>query len=95
MGDIIPFFDMRFLNLAKMQIPTGRMSDTIIPFIWFCVAAIGVCVFRCADFGWRTFCMLRGKMHGQEYSEKNNRCYRCGAYARTAQSMSWQRRAGF
>ena len=23
------------------------MSDTIIPFIWFCVAAIGVCVFRC------------------------------------------------
>ena len=23
------------------------MSDTIIPFIWFCVAAIGVCVLRC------------------------------------------------
>ena len=24
------------------------MSDTIIPFIWFCVAAIGVCVFCAA-----------------------------------------------
>ncbi len=23
------------------------MSDSIIPFIWFCVAAIEVCVFRC------------------------------------------------
>ena len=23
------------------------MSDPIIPFIWFCVAAIGVCIFRC------------------------------------------------
>ena len=38
-----------------MQIPTGSMSDTIIPFIWFCVAAIGVCVFRCVSFGLRTF----------------------------------------
>jgi len=32
------------------------MLDTIIPFIRFCVATIGVCVFQCADFGWRTFC---------------------------------------
>ena len=25
----------------------------------FCLATIGVCVFWCADFGWRTFCILR------------------------------------
>ena len=36
------------------------MSDTIIPFIWFCVAAIGVCVFRCVASVAHLFIMLIG-----------------------------------
>ena len=58
-GDIIPFLGILLLNLVKAQIPTGSMSDTVIPFIWFCVATIGVCVFRCASFGWRTFLIFK------------------------------------
>ena len=37
------------------------MSDTIIPFICFFVATIGVGIFRCADFGWRTFYLQKGR----------------------------------
>ena len=50
-GMLYPFLGILLLNLVKAQIPTGSMSDTIIPFIWFCVAAIGVCVFRSVDYG--------------------------------------------
>jgi len=46
-GILYPFLRILLSNLVKAQIPTGSMADTIIPFIWFCVAAIGVCVFRC------------------------------------------------
>ena len=59
-GDIIPFLGILLLNLVKMQIPTGSMSDTIIPFIWFCVAAIGICVFRCVASVAHLFYMLIG-----------------------------------
>ena len=30
-------------------------------YISVCLATIGVCVFRCADFGWRTFLCLEEK----------------------------------
>ena len=50
-GIFYPFLGILLLSLVKAQIPTGSMSDTIIPFIWFCVAAIGVCVFRSVNFG--------------------------------------------
>ena len=36
----------------------------------FCLATIGVCVFRCADFGWRTFCMLVGGYMSKHISKK-------------------------
>ncbi len=42
------------------------MSDTIIPFIWFCVATIGVGVFRCVASVAHLFYMLIG-----EYMNKN------------------------
>ena len=59
-GLLYPFLGILLLNLAKTQIPTGSMSDTIIPFIWFCVAAIGVCVFRCVASVTHLFYMLIG-----------------------------------
>ena len=59
-GILYPFLGILLLNLAKTLIPTGSMSDTIIPFIWFCVAAIGVCVFRCVASVAHLFCMLIG-----------------------------------
>ena len=34
-----------FLNFAKLQIPQITCDDLSFPFIWFCVATIGVCVF--------------------------------------------------
>ena len=46
------------------------MSDTIIPFIWFCVAAIGVGVFRCVGFGWRTFFILMGGYMSKKMQKK-------------------------
>ena len=59
-GILYPFLGILLLNLAKTLIPTGSMSDTIIPFIWFCVAAIGVCVFRCVASVAHLFYMLIG-----------------------------------
>ena len=59
-GILYPFLGILLLNLAKTLIPTGSMSDTIIPFIWFCVAAIGVCVFRCVASVAHIFYMLIG-----------------------------------
>ena len=44
-GYLYPFLAVLLLNLVKTQIPTGSTSDTIIPFIWFCVAAIGFAFF--------------------------------------------------
>ena len=36
----------------------------------FCLATIGVGVFRCADFGWRTFCMLTGGYMSKNIQKK-------------------------
>ena len=45
-----------FVNLVKTQIPRNRVTKKYIPNTCsICLATIGVCVFRCADFGWRTF----------------------------------------
>ena len=38
----------------------------------FCLATIGVCVFRCADFGWRAFLFMKGERMEKE------RCDYCG-----------------
>ena len=62
-GILYPFLGILLLNLVKTQIPTGSLSDTIIPFIWFCVAAIGVCVFRCVASVAHLFYMLSGGIY--------------------------------
>ena len=55
-GYIIPFFRrILFLNLEKTQIPRTVYVKHIPISISICLATIGVCVFRCAGFGWRTF----------------------------------------
>ena len=54
-GILYPFLDILFLNLVKTQVPSDSMSDTVILFIWFCVATIGVCGFRSVDCGRRSF----------------------------------------
>ena len=46
------------------------MSDTIIPFIWFCVAAIGVCGFRCAALVAHLFYMLIGGYMSKNIQKK-------------------------
>ncbi len=61
MGILYLFLGILLLNLVKAQIPTGSMSDTIIPFIWFCVAAIGVGVFRCVASVTHLFYVLIGE----------------------------------
>ena len=55
-GIIIPFFGILYIstNLVKMQIPRCRVCKC--PYASICLATIGVCVFRCGDFGCRTFC---------------------------------------
>ena len=57
---LYPFLGILLLSLVKTQIPTGSMSDIFIPLIWFCVAAIGVCVFRCVASVAHLFYMLIG-----------------------------------
>ena len=69
-GILYPFLGILLLNLAKTLIPTGSMSDTIIPFIWFCVAAIGVCVFRCVASVAHLFYMLIGGYMSKNIQEK-------------------------
>ena len=69
-GILYPFLGILLLNLAKTLIPTGSMSDTIIPFIWFCVAAIGVCVFRCVASVAHLFYMLIGRYMSKNIQEK-------------------------
>ena len=73
-GDTIPFFVFAILNLVKTQIPLGEYGSFPC-FVENCVATIGVCVFRCVDFGWRTFCFL-SKVKGfreRRYGGKDNR----------------------
>ena len=67
---LYPFFSILLLNLVKSQIPTGSMLDTIIPFIWFCVAAIGVCDFRCAASVAHLFYMLIGGCMSENIQKK-------------------------
>ena len=43
-GDTISLRTL-FLNFAKLQIPQIMCDDLSFPFIWFCVATSGVCVF--------------------------------------------------
>ena len=69
-GILYPFLGILLLNLAKTLIPTGSMSDTIIPFIWFCVAAIGVCVFRCVASVAHLFYMLIGGYMSKNIQKK-------------------------
>ena len=92
---LYPFFSILLLNLVKSQIPTGSMLDTIIPFIWFCVAAIGVCDFRCVASVAHLFYMLIGDIYEQRYSKKNNRYYRRRTDTRKAERLSWQRKTRF
>ena len=56
-GEIMPLFvHPTFMNFAKAQIPGVGLQRMYIPIFYsICLATIGVCVFRCADFGWRTF----------------------------------------
>ena len=46
------------IRFGKNATPAWFYSEPIL--LRDCLATIGVCVFRCADFGWRTFCMLTG-----------------------------------
>ena len=56
LGHIIPFLGIYcFLNLVKTQISRTVYVNNIPISFSICLATIGVCVFRCADFGWRTF----------------------------------------
>ena len=38
-----------------------------------CLATIGVCVFRCADLGWRTF-IFKGEKGNEKNDETRNVC---------------------
>ena len=57
------------MNLVKSQIPSGYCVRISFRMLEICLATIGVCVFRCADFGWRTFYILNG---GQKYKPIKN-----------------------
>ncbi len=43
------------MNLVKSQIPSGYCVRVSFRMLEICLATIGVCVFRCVDFGWRIF----------------------------------------
>ena len=44
-----------FLNLVKMQIPLGECMICYSSFVENCLSTIGVYVFQCVNFDWRTF----------------------------------------
>ena len=50
----IPIFYVHLLNLVKAQLLLGECRK-FSSFVENCLATIGVCVFRCVNFGWRTF----------------------------------------
>ena len=67
-GVLYPFA-LACLNLVKMQIP--QVGARVFPHSFeFCFATIGVCVFRCADFGWRTFYYISAFQKGETNVKK-------------------------
>ena len=64
---ILCLFVLYFLNFAKLQIPRIECDDLSFPFIWFCLATIGVCVFGALTLvgalflfkGWLRFALKR------------------------------------
>ena len=54
-GDIVPFFRHTKILFGKSTGSTNFGMAEIFLIRLVCVTTIGVCVFRCADFGWRTF----------------------------------------
>ena len=53
-GLLYPFAHNNHVNLVKTQIPSGYCVGKPL-ILEICLATIGVCVFRCVGFGWRTF----------------------------------------
>ena len=52
------------IHLVKMRLPFDGVNIPICDkFVW---RQLGVCVFRCADFGWRTFYIVRRKTMDQK-----------------------------
>lgn len=74
----------------------GKSADSavgwrVIPSSRFCVATIGVYVFRCADFGWRTFYFLpRNNTFIGELNEKNHLCCYVGLHDFLVSSFVWK-----
>lgn len=58
------------MNLVKARIPSGYCVRMFLHLLEICLATIGVCVFQCANFGWRTFYITR-KNGGHVMKEKN------------------------
>ena len=54
-GEVYPFATSSILNLVKTPISLAAGTKGSLRLCKFCLATIGVGVFRCADFGWRTF----------------------------------------
>ena len=65
--DSIPFFGhTKICELGKNASSSNFGMAEIFLFRLVCVTTIGVCVFRCADFGWRTFCLKGGLYEKKE-----------------------------
>ena len=63
------------MNLVKSQIPRSDYGRDTLILSSVCVATIGVCVFRCADFGWRTFLSIKFVFRRKENGKsKKNVC---------------------
>ncbi len=62
-GEIMPLFvHPTFMNFCKNANSRSRIAKDYIPIFYsICLATIGVCVFRCADFSWRTFYLYKQK----------------------------------